>query len=134
MPSGESTNQEEDEANHNSEQPASPDGPANLQPPGKNPGGEKKSLSASNDKEKFSKHDVRLSQADGTVDINGVAGTYLCDGGCDRATISQAYADKLSQAGRTPWYYKTPRNATLADGTQKPIIVGDVLVELVVFY
>ena len=60
-----------------------------------------------------------------------MAGTYQCDGGCDRATISKVYADALSRAGKRAWYYKTPRNATLADGSKKPIIVGDITVELV---
>ena len=61
---------------------------------------------------------------DGVVEIEGVSGYYVCDGGCDRATINTAYADKLAEAGIHGYYYGVPEKATLADGSKKAIIVG----------
>ena len=62
--------------------------------------------------------------ADGAVEIAGVPGSYVCDGGCDRATITKAYADKIAQKGLKVHHHKNPKCATLADGSKKPIIIG----------
>ena len=62
--------------------------------------------------------------ADGAVEIAGVPGSYVCDGGCDRATITKAYADKIAQKGLVVHHHKNPKCATLADGSKKPIIIG----------
>ena len=62
--------------------------------------------------------------ADGVVEIAGVEGTYVFDGGCDRATITKAYAEKIAKAGVVVHYHKKPKCATLADGSKRPIIIG----------
>ena len=69
--------------------------------------------------------------ADGTVEIAGVPGVYVCDGGCDRATITKAYADKIEEAGVACHYHGKPRTATLADGSKKEIIIGFAYANLV---
>ena len=69
--------------------------------------------------------------ADGTVEIAGVPGVYVCDGGCDRATITKAYADKIEEAGVACHYHEKPRSATLADGSSKEIIIGFAYANLV---
>ena len=61
---------------------------------------------------------------DGLAEVAGVAGYYVCDGGCDRATINTAYAQKLADNGIHGYYYGKPEKATLADGTKKAIIMG----------
>lgn len=73
---------------------------------------------------KSGRNGTREQDVDGVVEIEGVTGYYVCDGGCDRATINTAYAEKLAEAGIHGYYYGVPEKATLADGSQKAIIVG----------
>ena len=56
--------------------------------------------------------------------VGGVEGFWLADGGCDKATISAAYAKKLTQKGIQVVEYDEWKNATLANGTTKPLISG----------
>ena len=62
--------------------------------------------------------------------IVGVEGYYTCDGGCDRATVSNAYADAIIKAGGHFEQYEKPLLATLANGAVKPIISGFLLADL----
>ena len=71
------------------------------------------------------------SEADGTVEIAGVAGVYVCDGGCDRATITKSYADEIAKKGVVCQYHKNPKTATLADGSKRAIIIGYAFTNLV---
>ena len=56
--------------------------------------------------------------------MGGVEGLYTCDGGCDKATVTQAYADAIIKAGGSYQKYDRPLLTTLADGEVKPIITG----------
>ena len=73
---------------------------------------------------KSEKNGVNRSDIDGIAEIQGVSGYYVCDGGCDRATINTTYAEKLAAKGIHGFYYGVPKKATLADGSKKDIIVG----------
>ena len=73
---------------------------------------------------KSEKNGVNRPDIDGIAEIQGVSGYYVCDGGCDRATINTTYAEKLAAKGIHGFYYGVPKKATLADGSKKEIIVG----------
>ena len=62
--------------------------------------------------------------------IEGVAGFYTCDGGCDQATIGTEYAKQLEKAGKEIFYYEKPKAAKLADGSVKNTIVGFCLLDV----
>ena len=51
----------------------------------------KKKVLASAGTESGSKSENAGSEVDGTVEITGVSGYYVCDGGCDRATINKEF-------------------------------------------
>ena len=72
---------------------------------------------------------LKLS-ADGLARVNDLAGYYVCDGGCDRTTISQRFADQLASEGTAVQLYSTPRVATLANGSRVPSITGYVIADL----
>ena len=61
--------------------------------------------------------------ADGTVSIVGVQGHYMCDGGCDRATVMAPFAQAIAATGKVRLRdYKPPfARAELADGSETPI-------------
>ena len=48
----------------------------------------------------------------------------MADGGCDKATVSAAYAKKLEKAGVEIVKYDDWNTARLADGTSKSMISG----------
>ena len=54
----------------------------------------------------------------------------MCDGGCDKATIGNAYAEVLSKNGVKVEYYEKPLSATLADGTKSDTIIGKVVADI----
>ena len=56
--------------------------------------------------------------------LGNVEGLYTHDGGCDRATVTEAYAEKIIKAGGTYHKYDRPLMATLANGETKPIVTG----------
>ena len=62
--------------------------------------------------------------ADGVAHVGGVEGYFTCDGGCDKATITEAYAQEIVKAGGSYQEYDHPLLATLANGEVKPIIAG----------
>ena len=64
------------------------------------------------------------TQADGKAVVGKVEGFYTCDGGCDRATITEAYAKAIIDSGGKYTEYAEPLLATLANGETKPIIMG----------
>ena len=66
-------------------------------------------------------------RADGRAQIGGVDGYYTCDGGCDRATVTEAYAKNIIASGAEFQQYEKPRNAELANGEVKPIVTGYLL-------
>ena len=68
--------------------------------------------------------------ADGTAQVGGIGGFYVCDGGCDKATIGNVYAEALAKAGHPVHYYKEPLKATLCDGTQRDAIIGYVVADV----
>ena len=56
--------------------------------------------------------------------VGGVEGYYTCDGGCDKATVTDAYAKEIIKAVGAYHEYDRPLMATLANGETKPIIKG----------
>ena len=58
------------------------------------------------------------------MEIGGVSGYYVCDGGCDRATINTRFAKALAAEGVHGYYFGKAKEATLADGSTKVIIKG----------
>ena len=68
--------------------------------------------------------------ADGAAVVGGVEGYYVCDGGCDRATVTNAYAHDIIKAGGHFEKYADPLLATLANGETTPIISGYLLADL----
>ena len=67
---------------------------------------------------------IRANGADRVAVIDGVAGFYTCDGGCDQATIGVEYAKQLEKNRKEVFYYEEPKPAKLADGSVKNSIVG----------
>ena len=70
------------------------------------------------------------TNADGRTWIGGVEDVCTCDGGCDRATVTEAYVEKIIAAGATFEKYEKPRLAELANGEVKPIIPGYLLADI----
>ena len=68
--------------------------------------------------------------ADGVANVGSVAGYYVCDGGCDKATISTAYAKRLAAAGEKIHFHPKPQPAKLADGTVANIIMGYAVLDI----
>ena len=68
--------------------------------------------------------------ADGTAKVGGVGGFYSCDGGCDKATIGNVYADALARQGHEVVRYETPLKATLCDGSEQDAIIGYVVADI----
>ena len=68
--------------------------------------------------------------ADGTAVVGGVPGFYCCDGGCDQATTSPAYAAELEKAGVKVHYYDKAKPAKLCDGSIKDSILGYCLADV----
>ena len=94
---------------------------------GDTPGASKKSITR-NDGENS---DGRTTtNADGRAWVGGVEGVFTCDGGCDRATATEAYAKKIIAAGAKFEKYEKPQLAELADGQVKPIISGYLLADI----
>ena len=69
--------------------------------------------------------------ADGVATINGVAGWYSCDGGCDKATIGSEFAKILEEQRTELVPYKTPLNATLIDGSTGPNVTHYLVADVV---
>ena len=67
------------------------------------------------------------TNADGRTWIGGVEGVFT---GCDRATVTEAYVEKIIAAGATFEKYEKPRLAELANGEVKPIIPGYLLADI----
>ena len=70
--------------------------------------------------------------ADGPATVGGVARYWTADGGCNKATISAAYARKLEKAGVKIVKYDDWKTAQLADGTSKPMISGHCIADIVI--
>ena len=70
-------------------------------------------------------------QADGPAEVGGVKGFWTADGGCNKATVSAAYAEKLEKTGVKIVKYKDWKTAMLADGTTKPMISGYCVADVV---
>ena len=56
--------------------------------------------------------------ADGFAEVGGLSCYYICDGGCDRATVSHVFAKELQKNGQKLWKYDPPRVAILANGAK----------------
>ena len=69
--------------------------------------------------------------ADGSATINGVAGWYCCDGGCDKATVGAVFAKALQDAGTTMVQYPEPLTATLIDGSTGPTVTAYIVADVV---
>ena len=70
--------------------------------------------------------------ADGFAEVGGLSCYYICDGGCDRATVSHVFAKELQKNGQKLWKYNPPRVAILANGAKKPIIAGYMVCDIMV--
>ena len=68
--------------------------------------------------------------ADGTAKVGGVGGFYSCDGGCDKATIGNVYAEALARQGHEVIKYEKPLKATLCDGSEQDAIIGYVIADV----
>ena len=84
----------------------------------------KRSASFRGEKSKQDEDDIRKAGADGTVLVAGVSGFYVCDGGCDKATVGTAYAQNLQAQGVKINKYDNPKPAKLCDGTVQNVITG----------
>ena len=105
------------------------------EPRGGDPGGEKKSLSVS---EAFCpvcedgpEAKVECAGADGVAVVGGVEGFWTADGGCDKATVGEKFAEAMVANGVEKIEYKKWKNAKLADGTVKPMISGYLIADIV---
>ena len=54
----------------------------------------------------------------------------MCDGGCDKATIGNVFAEALQREGVKVEYYDKPQVATLADGSKSETIIGRVIADI----
>ena len=61
----------------------------------------------------------------------GLGGYWTADGGCDKATVSAAFAKQLAKNGTEIMEYETWRDAVLADGTTEPLISGYCIADIV---
>ena len=73
-----------------------------------------------------------IRYADGPATAGGVSGYWTADGGCNKATVSAAYAKKLKKAGVEIVEYDDWKTAQLADGTSKPMISGHCIADIVI--
>ena len=62
--------------------------------------------------------------------VANVQGFYTCDGGCDKATIGQAYAKELEKKGQQITWLEVPKPAKLADGTVADIVIGELVANI----
>ena len=63
---------------------------------------------------------------DGQATVAGLSVHYICDGGCDRATVNEEYAKAIEKAGKKINWLEEARTATLCDGSTADIIVGEI--------
>ena len=88
------------------------------------PGGAKQKFVKTNGDAPRGGKESNHAGADGHATVGGVPGFYLCDGGCDRATIGPAFAKELEKNGVEVFNYDKPKPAKLADGTVKDLVKG----------
>ena len=78
------------------------------------------------------KRDFADGLADGLAELAGLPCFYVCDGGCDRATISEVFAQQLETKGISMSKYSPPRTAILANGAKVPSILGYLVADVMV--
>ena len=70
--------------------------------------------------------------ADGLAELAGLPCYYVCDGGCDRATISDVFAQELIAKGHKMSKYTPPRIVILANGDRVSGIIGYLVADVMV--